>query len=263
MTATESAHLLAGKTALVSGVANRWSIATAIARAYRAHGASLVLTYEGERTKPEVDKLAQELGQSVVAQCDVSADQSIADLHGLLSESGMRLNALVHSIAFARKEELSGKYLATSRAGFALALDVSAYSLVALCRELAPLFSDAASVVALTYLGSVRAVPNYNIMGVAKAALESSVRYLAADLGQMGGVRVNAISAGPIKTASARAVGGFTSILSDVAAKSPLRRNAVADDVANAAVFLASDLSCAITGHVLYVDAGYNIMGIT
>lgn len=252
--------LLSGKTALVSGIANRWSIAYAITRAFHTHGAQLVLTYEGERTKDEVEKMAAECG-GVATVCDVGKDDSIAALRVFLEARGTKLDALVHSIAFARREELSGKYYGTSRGGFGLALDVSAYSLVALCRELAPLLNPSASVMAMTYLGSVRAVPNYNVMGVAKAALESSIRYLAVDLGEQS-VRVNAISAGPIKTASARAVGGFTSILGEVAAKSPLRRNATADDVANAAVFLASDLSCAVTGHVLYVDAGYNVVGI-
>jgi len=252
--------LLAGKTALVSGIANRWSIAYAIARAYHGSGARLVLTYEGERTKDDVEKMAAECG-GIAAMCDVSSDESIAALRALLEKDGTRLDAMVHSIAFARKEELSGRYAATSRDGFALALGVSAYSLVAMCRELSPLFAPSSAVIAMTYIGSVRAVPSYNVMGVAKAALESSVRYLAADLGP-DGVRVNAISAGPIKTASARAVGGFTSILGEVAAKSPLRRNATADDVANAAVFLASDLSAAVTGHVLYVDSGYNVIGV-
>lgn len=254
--------LLAGKTACVLGVANRWSIATAIARALHAHGASLILTYEGERTRGEVEKLAQELGGAPATVCDVARDESIAGLRDFVRSHHGHLDALVHSLAFARKEELAGKYFATSRSGFGLALDISAYSLVALCREMQPLFSERASVMAMTYLGSVRAVMNYNVMGVAKAALESSIRYLAVDLGEMGGVRVNAISAGPIKTASARAVGDFTRILGEVAAKAPLRRNATAEDVANAAVFLASDLSSAITGQVLYVDAGYNILGI-
>lgn len=253
--------LLSGKTALVSGIANRWSIAYAIARAFHAHGASLILTYEGERTKDEVEKMAAESG-GVATMCDVSKDESLAALREFIDKRGAKLDALVHSIAFARKEELGGKFYATSRDGFSLALDVSAYSLVALCRELVPVFAPSASVMAMTYLGSVRAVSNYNVMGVAKAALEACVRYLCVDLGESG-TRVNAISAGPIKTASARAVSGFTSILGDVAAKSPLRRNAVADDVANAAVFLASDLSTAITGHVLYVDAGYNVVGIS
>jgi enoyl-[acyl-carrier protein] reductase I len=252
--------LLSGKTAVVSGIANRWSIAYAVARAFARDGASLVLTYEGERTKDDVEKTAAECG-GVATLCDVSKDESIAALGAFVDERGAKIDVLVHSIAFARKDELTGAFSATSRDGFALALDVSAYSLVALCRELAPRFAPAASVMTMTYLGSVRAVPSYNVMGVAKAALESCVRYLAADLGPSG-ARVNAISAGPIKTASARAVGGFMSILSEVAAKAPLRRNTSADDVANAAVFLASDLSTAITGHVLYCDCGYHIVGI-
>jgi enoyl-[acyl-carrier protein] reductase I len=254
--------LLTGKKACVLGVANRWSIATAIARALHAHGASLILTYEGERTREDVEKLAKELGGGPTTAADVSKDESIAALREFVVKEFGTLDVLVHSLAYARKEELAGKYFNTTRSGFGLALDISAYSLVALCRELQPTFAQAASVMAMTYLGSVRAVRNYNVMGVAKAALESSVRYLAEDLGELGGVRVNAISAGPIKTASARAVGGFTNILSDVAAKAPLRRNATADEVAGAAVFLASELSSAVTGQVLYVDAGYNILGI-
>jgi len=254
--------LLSGKTACVLGVANRWSIATAIARALHEHGATLVLTYEGERTRGDVEKLAAELGNARTTQCDVASDDSVTALREFVGQQAQELHVLVHSLAFARREELSGKFAATSRDGFRQALDISAYSLAALCRAFEPLFAHDASVMAMTYLGSVRAVRNYNVMGVAKAALEASVRYLAADLGEDKHVRVNAISAGPIKTASARAVGDFTKILSDVAAKSPLRRNATAEDVANVAVFLASDLSSAITGQVLYVDAGYNIIGI-
>ncbi len=254
--------LLTGKKACVLGVANRWSIATAIARALHAHGASLALTYEGERTRDDVEKLAAELGGAPTMAADVASDESLDALGGFIADKFGKIDVLVHSLAFARKEELSGKFFATTRSGFSLALDISAYSLVALCQRLAPLFAEHASVMAMTYLGSVRAVRNYNVMGVAKAALESSVRYLAADLGEMGGVRVNAISAGPIKTASARAVGDFTKILTDLAVKSPLRRNAIAEDIGNVAVFLASDLSSAITGQVLYVDAGYNILGI-
>jgi enoyl-[acyl-carrier protein] reductase I len=253
--------LLDGKCALVMGVANRWSIAYAIAKGLHAHGARLALTYEGERTKDEVEKLAGELGKGVTAQCDVSKDESLVALRATLESSGMKLDAVVHSLAFARKEELAGKYHATSRSGFALALDISTYSLVALVRELGPVIADNGSVMAMTYLGSVRAVQNYNVMGVAKAALEASVRYLAVDMGERG-IRVNGISAGPIKTASARAVSGFTNILGEVAQRSPLKRNVTAEDVAKVAVFFASDLSSAITGQVLYVDAGYSIVGI-
>lgn len=253
--------LLTGKKACVLGVANRWSIATHIARALHAHGAELILTYEGERTREEVEKLGAELGEAPTTCTDVSSDASIDELATVVGSTFGKLDVLVHSLAFARKEELSGKFFATTRSGFSLALDISAYSLVALCQKLAPTFSDRASVMTMTYLGSVRAVRNYNVMGVAKAALEASVRYLAEDLGEAG-VRVNAISAGPIKTASARAVGDFTKILGECAAKAPLRRNVTAVDVGNAAVFFASDLSSAITGQVLYVDSGYNILGI-
>jgi enoyl-[acyl-carrier protein] reductase I len=253
--------LLAGKTALVMGVANRWSIATAIAKALHAHGARLALTYEGERTKDEVEKLAGELGGGLALLCDVAKDESLAQLRTTLESKYKTLDVVVHSIAFARKEELAGKYYATSRSGFGVALDVSAFSLVALCRELAPIIAENGSVMTMTYLGSVRAVQNYNVMGVAKAALEASVRYLAVDMGERG-IRVNGISAGPIKTASARAVSGFTAILGEVGQRAPLRRNATADDVANMAVFLGSDLSSAVTGQVIYVDAGYNIVGI-
>ena len=253
--------LLSGKTALVMGVANRWSIATHIAKALHTHGARLALTYEGERTKDEVEKLARELDGALALKCDVSDDDSLSSMRAEVESEYKQLDAVVHSIAFARKEELAGKYHATSRSGFNLALDISAYSLVALCRELSPIVPAGGSFMAMTYLGSVRAVQSYNVMGVAKAALEASVRYLAVDLGE-NGIRVNAISAGPIKTASARAVSGFTSILGEVAQRSPLKRNVSADDVGNVAVFLSSDLSSAVTGQVIYVDAGYSIVGV-
>jgi enoyl-[acyl-carrier protein] reductase I len=253
--------LLDGKTALVMGVANRWSIATSIAKALHAHGARLALTYEGERTKDEVEKLAAELGGGLALQCDVASDDSLASLRAVLESEYKQIDTLVHSLAFARREELAGKYHATTREGFRIALDISAYSLVALCRELAPIIKPGGSVMTMTYLGSVRAVQNYNVMGVAKAALEASVRYLSIDLGEQG-IRVNGISAGPIKTASARAVSGFTNILAEVAQRAPLRRNVSAEDVGNVSVFLSSDLSSAVTGQVIYVDAGYSIVGI-
>ena len=186
--------LLTGKKACVLGVANRWSIATAIARALHEHGASLMLTYEGERTRDDVEKLAAELGGAPATGADVASDASLDALAAFIKSTFGTVDILVHSLAFARKEELSGKFLATSRSGFATALDISAYSLVALCQRCEPLFAQGASVMAMTYLGSVRYVRNYNVMGVAKAALEASVRYLAADLGETG-VRVNAISA--------------------------------------------------------------------
>lgn len=249
--------LLEGKRALVTGVANRWSIATGIARKFHEHGAQLVLTYQGERVRDEVEKLAAELGGATVLECDVSNDASLAALRDGI---GANLDAIVHSIAFANKEDLAGKVYDTTRSGFALSLDVSAFSLVALVQALREKLNDGASVMALTYLGATQIVPNYNLMGIAKAALESCVRYLAFDLGDRG-VRVNAISAGPIKTASMRQVGGATRMLDVVPRVAPLRRNVTAEDVGNTAVYLASDLASAITADVHFVDAGYHMMG--
>jgi enoyl-[acyl-carrier protein] reductase I len=245
----------------VTGVANRWSIATGIARRLHDHGASIALTYQGERVKDEVEKLAAELGGAPTFECDVSNDESLSALRQGLEKEFGRLDALVHSIAFANKEDLAGKVFDTSRPGFSLALDVSAYSLIALVRALRDTFNDNASIVAMTYLGATQIVPNYNLMGIAKAALESTVRYLAFDLGERG-IRVNAISAGPIKTASSRQVGGFSRILDVVPKVAPLRRNVTPEDVGNVAVFLTSDLSSAVTADVHFVDAGYHAMGM-
>jgi enoyl-[acyl-carrier protein] reductase I len=253
--------LLEGKRALVSGVANRWSIATGIARKFHEHGASLALTYQGERVREEVEKLANELGGATVVECDVSADASLAAMRDALSQRFGKLDALVHSIAFANKEDLSGKVYDTSRSGYALSLDVSAYSLIALARTLREQFNDGASIVALTYLGGTKIVPNYNLMGIAKAALEAGMRYLAYDLGDRG-IRVNAISSGPIKTASMRQVSGATRMLDVVPKVAPLRRNVTPDDVGNAAVYLVSDLSTAVTADVHFIDAGFHAMGM-
>lgn len=253
--------LLEGKRALVTGVANRWSIATGVARRLHEYGASIALTYQGERVKDEVEKLAAELGGAPVIECDVSSDASLAAARTALAEGFGGLDALVHSIAFANKEDLAGKVFDTSRPGFALALDVSAFSLIALVSALRESFNDGASIMALTYLGATQIVPNYNLMGIAKAALEATVRYIAFDLGERS-IRVNAISAGPIKTASSRQVGGFSKILEVVPKVAPLRRNITADDVGNMAVFLASDLASAVTADVHFVDAGYHAMGM-
>lgn len=253
-------RLLEGKRVLVTGVANRWSIASGIARRLHEHGAALALTYQGERVKGEVEKLGAELGGAPVVECDVSSDASLAAMRDALADFG-NLDGLVHSIAFANKEDLAGKVFDTSRGGFGLALEVSSYSLIALVAALRESLNDNASIMAMTYLGATQIVPNYNLMGIAKAALESSVRYLAFDLGDRG-IRVNAISAGPIKTASSRQVGGFSRILDVVPQVAPLRRNVSADDVGNMAVFLVSDLSSAITADVLFVDAGYHVMGL-
>lgn len=253
--------LLDGKRALVTGVANRWSIATGIARKFHEHGARLALAYQGERVRTEVEKLAAELGGAYVVECDVSSDESLRAMHSAVSSHFGKLDALVHSIAFANKEDLAGKVFDTSRSGFSLSLDVSAYSLIALTSALRDAFDDGASLIALTYLGATHIVPNYNLMGISKAALEAVVRYLAFDLGDRG-IRVNAISAGPIKTASSRQVGGFSRILDVVPKVAPLRRNVTPEDVGNAAVFLASDLSSTITADVHFVDAGYHMMGM-
>jgi len=253
--------LLEGKRVLVTGVANRWSIASGIAHRLHEHGAAIALTYQGERVKDEVEKLGAELGGAPVFECDVSNDVSLAAMRDALAAGFGKLDGLVHSIAFANKEDLAGKVFDTSRGGFGLALDVSSFSLIALVAALRESFNDGASVMAMTYLGATQIVPNYNLMGIAKAALEASVRYLAFDLGERG-IRVNAISAGPIKTASSRQVGGFSRILDIVPKVAPLRRNVTSDDVGNMAVFLVSDLSSAVTADVLFVDAGYHAMGL-
>jgi len=251
--------LLQGKTALILGVANKWSIAYAIAAAFQREGARTVLTYQGERQQRTVEELAAELGVSRVLPCDVTSDDSIAALRDALPEGPV--DALVHSIAFANREDLARPFVETSREGFRLAQDVSAYSLVAVARAFSPRMTAGGSILTLSYLGAVRVIPNYNVMGVAKAALEASVRYLAADLGPRN-IRVNAISAGPIKTASARGIKDFSKVLDEVAAVSPLRRATDPAEVADTAVFLASDLGRGVTGNVIYVDAGFQLMGL-
>ncbi len=253
--------LLDGKTALVMGVANRWSIAWAIAQAFAREGARLVFTFQGERQEKDVRELAGTLGSPLVLPCDVSRDEELAALAKAVEQQAGGLDAVVHSIAFANREDLGGAFVDTSRAGFNLALEVSAFSFVAVARHLQPVLRPGASLVTLTYLGSTRVMPNYNVMGVAKAALEAAVRYLASDLGPRG-TRVNAISAGPIKTASARAVQGFSRILEVMEQRAPLRRNTDPSEVADAAVFLCSPLSRGITGEVLFVDNGYHVTGL-
>lgn len=254
-------NLLQGKCALILGVANKWSLAYAIAEAFEREGASLVLTYQGERQREAVEACAAELGASQVLPCDVSKDHELDQLREALQALPGRLDAVVHSIAFANREDLGNSFLDTSRAGYLLAQDISAYSLVAVARAVAPLVTGGGSITTLTYIGSVRVIQNYNVMGVAKAALEAAMRYLANELGPRD-IRVNAISAGPIKTASARAIKDFSSILDFVAQRAPLRRNTEPAEVADAAVFLASELGRGVTGNILYVDSGYQIMGI-
>ena len=251
-----------GKVALVTGVANQRSIAWAIAQALRASGVELVFTYHGKRLKGPVEEMAGSLDSSLVLPCDVTRQEEVADVARAIEESHGRLHGLVHSIAFAKKEDLSGAYLDTSAQGFQIAQNVSAYSLVTLCRHMEPLLAtEGGSVVAISYLGSERVVPNYNVMGVAKASLEASIRYLAYDLGPKK-VRVNGLSAGPIKTLASRVIAGFNDMLDNVEAKAPLKRNVEAEEVGRAAAFLLSDLSSGITGEILYVDAGYNIVGM-
>ena len=255
------AGLLEGKTALVLGIANKWSLAYAIAEAFRREGARLLVTYQGVRQKETVEELAAELAAGRVLACDVSQDEELERLAATLSSEEPRLDAVIHSIAFANREDLTRPFVETSRAGFLVAQDVSAYSLVSVARAVSPLMKQGGSVTTLTYLGATRVIPNYNVMGVAKAALEAAVRYLASDLGPRA-IRVNAISAGPVKTASARAIKDFSSILDFVSARAPLRRNTDPAEVADAAVFLASDLGRGVTGNILFVDAGFQIMGL-
>ncbi|MFN7933774.1 MAG: enoyl-ACP reductase [Bryobacteraceae bacterium] len=254
-------QLLEGKTALVLGVANRWSIAYAIAQAFRREGATLLITYQGERQRQTVEELGKELGAAKILNCDVTKDEEIAALVAMLQADNTRIDTMVHSIAFANKEDLSRPFVETSRAGFALALDVSAYSLVAVSKAMAPLMTSGGAILTLSYLGAVRVVQNYNVMGVAKAALENCVRYLANDLGSAN-IRVNAISAGPIKTASARGIKDFSKVLDGVAAVAPLKRNCDPAEVADTAVFLASDLGRGVTANILYVDAGFQAIGL-
>jgi enoyl-[acyl-carrier protein] reductase I len=257
-------QLLSGKTALILGVANRWSIAFAIAKAFVREGAQIILTYQGDRQKLTVEDLGAELGASQVLPCDVCQDSDLDRLAATLRDKKTTLNSIVHSIAFANREDLSRPFIETSRAGFTLAQDVSAYSLIAVARAVAPLLAPkeegGGSIMTLTYLGSVRVVQNYNVMGVAKASLEATVRYLANDLGPSN-IRVNAISAGAIKTASARGIKGFSKML-EMASIAPLRRNTDPAEVADTAVFLASDLARGVTANVLYVDAGFQVIGL-
>jgi enoyl-[acyl-carrier protein] reductase I len=253
--------LLEGKTALILGIANKWSLAYAIAEAFRREGARLVLTYQGARQKETVEELGAELGAVLIRPCDVSIEQDLERLAEELRQAQLRLDAVVHSIAFANREDLSRPFVETSRPGFLVAQDISVYSLVAVARMAAPLMTQGGAITTLSYLGANRVIPNYNVMGVAKAALEAAVRYLASDLGPRG-IRVNAISAGPVKTASARAVKDFNSVLDFVAQRAPLRRNTDPAEVGDTAVFLASDLGRGVTANVIYVDAGFQAMGL-
>ncbi len=252
-----------GKVILVMGIANRWSLAYAIAQALAGAGTRLLLSYQAERVKKAVEELGQGLGATNVYPCDVGEDASIAALFDAIGQdlNGAPLGGVVHCLAFAQKEDLDRPFHATSRAGFSQALEISAYSLAAVAHRAAPLMSDGGGIVTLSYLGSQRVVPHYNVMGVAKAALEAAVRYLANELGPQG-IRVNAISAGPVKTASARAIKDFSSILELVAQRAPLRRLTDPAEVASTALFLLSPAGRGLTGDTLFVDSGYHILGI-
>jgi enoyl-[acyl-carrier protein] reductase I len=254
-------EMLAGKTALVFGVANDHSIAWGISRAFHDHGARLAFSYAGEALERRVRPLAQSVASTFVEPCDVSSDEQIAELMGKVRAAFGSIDILVHSIGFALREELSGPFYNTSRKGFLTALDISAYSLTALTRAALPILNPGAAILTLTYYGSEKVLPNYNVMGVAKAALEASVRYLASDLGPQN-IRVNAISAGPIRTLAAAGVSGFRGMHSRFREIAPLRRNVDINDIGAAAVFLCSASAGAITGEVLYVDGGYNVMGL-
>jgi len=253
--------LLDGRKALIFGVANDHSIGWGIAQALHAHGATVGFSSVEALVEKRVRPLAARLESRFVEPCDVQDDAQIARVFQRWGEHYGQLDILVHALAFARREDLEGAFVDTSRDGFAVALDVSAYSLVALARHALPLMRSGGSILTLSYYGSEKVIANYNVMGVAKAALEASVRYLAADLGPRG-VRVNAISAGPVRTLAASGIAGFKGLYGRFRDVAPLRRNITLDDVGGAAVFLASDLAGAITGEVLYVDAGFSILGV-
>ncbi len=253
--------LLEGKKGLIVGVANKRSIAWGIAQALNREGARLAFNYQGERLEENVRGLAANLEGSIVLPCDVTQPEEIDSLFSKVKEAFGRLDFLIHCVAFAPKEELAGEFLMTSPQGFRTALEVSAYSLTALAQRAVPMMEGGGSILALTYLGSERVIPKYNVMGVAKAALEASVRYLAYDLGKKN-IRVNGISSGPISTLAARSIPGFVKMLGYVRERSPLQRNTEPAEVRDTALFLCSQLSRGITGEVLYVDCGYHIMGM-
>ena len=253
--------LLENKVGMIFGVANKRSIAWACASACAEQGAKLAFTYQGERLKENVESLAGTLDDSLVVPCDVTNQAEVDAAFAAVGEKYGKLDFLIHSIAFAPKEALEGEFLTTTREAFLTAMEISAFSLPQLCLAAAPLMTEGGSVVTMSYYGAEKVVMNYNVMGVAKAALESSTRYLAADLGK-NNIRVNAISAGPINTLSARGVKNMGSLLGYVGEKSPLKRNVQAGEVGNTALFLVSDLASGITGETIYVDCGYNIMGI-
>jgi enoyl-[acyl-carrier protein] reductase I len=253
--------LLEGKRGLVLGIANKRSIAWGIAQAAHREGARLAVTYQGERLLENVQELSQQLRDPLILPCDVSKDEDLKTLAEAVRADFGTLDFVVHAVAYAMREELDGEFLNTSREGYRLAQDISSYSLTALARETAPLMANGGSIVTLSYLGGERVVPHYNVMGVAKAALEMSVRYLASDLGPKG-IRVNAISAGPIKTLAASGVHGLSKMLEYHRTHAPLRRNTDQDEVGDTALFLVSALGRGVTGEVIHVDGGFHVMGM-
>jgi enoyl-[acyl-carrier protein] reductase I len=253
--------LLDGKNAIVFGLANDKSIAWGITQAFHREGANLGISYAGEMLERRVKPLAEQIGCKWLEECDVTKDDQIAAVVEKAAEHFGKIDVLVHSIAFAGRDELTGPFYNTSREGFKNAMDISVYSFIGLTKAFLPILNPGASLMCLTYYGSVKVAPHYNVMGVAKAALESSTRYLAYDLGPQK-IRVNAISAGPIRTLAAAGVGGFRDMYKHFADMSPMRENITIEDVGNAAVFLASDMSKKITGEVLYVDSGFNTIGV-
>lgn len=253
--------ILEGKKALIFGIANKRSIAWGIAQAFHEHGAEIGLSYGIPQLERRVFPLAESLGVELVEKCDVSSDAEIDAVFSKVAQHFGTIDILVHSIGYAEREDLTGRFVDTSRNGFRVAMDVSAYSLVALARAAAPLMPEGGSIMSMTYYGSEKVMPHYNVMGVAKAALEASTRYLAADLGPQG-IRVNAISAGPIKTLAAAGITGFRKMLRYTEDRTPLRRNIDQDEIGRTAVWLCSDMSSAVTGEIIYADAGYHIMGI-
>ena len=253
--------LMDGKTALIFGVANKYSLAWGIAETLAAAGATIGISYSLDKLERRVRPLAESIDARLLARCDVTSDDEIASTFAQAATALGAIDVLVHAIAYAETDDLNDLYLNTSRSGFRTALDISVYSLVALARAAQPLMRPGGSILTLTYYGAEKVVPHYNVMGVAKAALEASVRYLAHDLGPRQ-IRVNAISAGPVKTLSAGAFAGFRDMLRYVGERAPLRRNITADEVSKAALFLLSDLGSGVTGEVLHVDAGYHILGM-
>jgi enoyl-[acyl-carrier protein] reductase I len=254
--------LFKNKTALIFGIANKNSIAWGIAEALHAEGAEIGVSYAVPSLEKRVRPLAESVGAKLIEECNVTDDAAIDLVFEKVKDTYGTIDVLVHSVAFAEREDLTGRFIDTSRKGFKTALEISAYSLVALARRAEPLMGAGGSILAMTYYGSVAIIPHYNVMGVAKAALEASVRYLAADLGPKG-IRVNAVSAGPIKTLAASGVGGFRKLLNYSETASPLRQSVTQEDIGQAAVYLCSDMARSVTGEIHYVDAGWNIMGLT